>query len=221
MAATVKLALCPASANWFVGCRVMIGSITDKVATELVMLPPALLTINAYDPASPPSTLLNVSVGVPEPEMFPASARGMPSLSHWQVNGGVPPLLVRLAGEVTTTAGPPKVSTNELDPSYSPLVTKPRARMFRTWARGRLVNCQPPGARCPAPKLTQSTPLVEMSKVVRQTSGPVPPRCHEMVELSKDKSCVARPVLKRRPMFVRDSPPRVAKLPPTRMAPSF
>ena len=74
--------------------------------------------------------------------------------------------------------------------------------------------------RDPAPRLTQSTPLVEASKVVRQTSGLAPPRSQVMLEPSEVRLCVAGSVLISRPMFVRATPPSIAKLPPARIAPS-
>src|SRR5437899_10482947 len=74
--------------------------------------------------------------------------------------------------------------------------------------------------RTPAPRFDQELPSGEYSKVVRQTSGLVPPRIQVRVEPSKVRLWVAGPVLLSRPMKLRLCPPKVVKTPPTRIFPS-
>src|SRR5258708_7660425 len=69
-------------------------------------------------------------------------------------------------------------------------------------------------------RVVHAAPSGEHSKVVRQTSGLVPPRNQVRVEPSKVRLWVAGPLLLSRPMFLRLCPPRVLKLPPTRVFPS-
>src|ERR1035438_5651885 len=87
---------------------------------------------------------------------------------------------------------PRMLSANQAEPLNSPPVTNPLARRLRMGGRAIPVNCHPPGTRCPAPRLVQSTPLVEVSKVASQASGLVPPRSQVMLELSEVRLCVAR-----------------------------
>src|SRR5712692_7793549 len=75
--------------------------------------------------------------------------------------------------------------------------------------------------RLPAPRFVHTVPPSgEYSKVVRHTSGLVPPRVQVTVEPSKVRLWVAGPVLLSRPMLARLCPPSVLKLPPTRISPS-
>src|SRR5713226_5089125 len=74
--------------------------------------------------------------------------------------------------------------------------------------------------RMPAPRFDHELPSGEYSKVVRQTSGLVPPRIQVRVEPSKARLWVAGPVLLSRPMLLRLCPPSVVKPPPTRIFPS-
>ena len=72
----------------------------------------------------------------------------------------------------------------------------------------------------PPPRFVHAEPSGEYSKLVRQTSGLVPPRIQVRVEPSKVRLWVAGPVLSSRPMLLRLCPPSVVKLPPTRIFPS-
>src|SRR3954470_22493733 len=74
--------------------------------------------------------------------------------------------------------------------------------------------------RAPAPKPVQTDPLVEYSNVVRQISGPLPPRSQDTVEPSNERDCDEGSGLISRPRLARGSPASVVKLPPTRIAPS-
>src|SRR2546427_770504 len=74
--------------------------------------------------------------------------------------------------------------------------------------------------RMAAPRFVHEEPSGEYSKVVRQTSGLVPPRIQVRVEPSKVKLWVAGPVLLSRPMLLRLCPPSDVKSPPTRIFPS-
>src|SRR3989442_11967654 len=74
--------------------------------------------------------------------------------------------------------------------------------------------------RAAPPRFVHDAPSDEYSKVVRQTSGPVPPRIQVRVEPSKVRLWVAGPVLLSRPMLMRPCPPSVEKYPPTRIFPS-
>src|SRR5260221_6298058 len=75
--------------------------------------------------------------------------------------------------------------------------------------------------RLPAPRSVHTgPPLGENSKVVRQTSGLVPPRIQVNVEPSKVRLWVAGPVLLSRPILLRLCPPSVLNMPPTRIFPS-
>src|SRR5207245_1520125 len=87
--------------------------------------------------------------------------------------------------------------------------------------RANPASCQPPGMRMPPPRsVHELPPSGEYSKVVRQTSGLVPPRVQLRVEPSKVRLWVAGSVLWTRPILLRLCPPSVAKLPPTRIFPS-
>src|SRR3954462_14004420 len=68
------------------------------------------------------------------------------------------------------------VSTYQLEPLFTPPERKPRARMGVSNGCDNPLICHPPGTGTPSPTLTQSAPLLHTSKVVRQTSGLVPPR---------------------------------------------
>src|SRR2546428_7541553 len=92
--------------------------------------------------------------------------------------------------------------------------------MVGSAARASRVNSHPPGMRIPPPRFVHEAPSSEYSKVVRQTSGLVPPRIQVRVEPSKVRLWVAGPVLLSRPMLVRLCPPSVLKFPPTRISPS-
>src|SRR5437899_12686377 len=70
------------------------------------------------------------------------------------------------------------------------------------------------------PRFVQALPSDEYSKVVRQTSGLVPPRIQVRVEPSKVRLWAAGPVLLSRPMLLRLCPPSAVKKPPTRIFPS-
>src|SRR6266700_2020644 len=74
--------------------------------------------------------------------------------------------------------------------------------------------------RMPPPRLVHEAPSAEYSKVVRQTSGLVPPRIQVRVEPSKVRLWVAGPVLLSRPKEPRLCPPNVVNPPPTRIFPS-
>src|SRR2546425_12102380 len=74
--------------------------------------------------------------------------------------------------------------------------------------------------RMPPPRFSQELPSGEYSKVVRQTSGLVPPRIQVRVEPSKVRLWVAGPVLSSRPMELRLCPTSRPKKPPTRIFPS-
>src|SRR5712692_10228074 len=117
------------------------------------------------------------------------------------------------------------VSTNQLE--LPPLTVSPRARKVVFVGRTSPVSCQPPacpagrpGMRMPPPRLVHEAPSGEYSKVVRQTSGQVPPRIQVRVEPSKVRLWVAGPVLLSRPMLVRLCPPSVVNWPATRIFPS-
>src|SRR6266446_3110821 len=119
------------------------------------------------------------------------------------------------------------VSTNQLEALFAPPTVYPRARNVVFVGRASPVSCQPPacpagrpGMRMPAPRFDQELPSGEYSKVVRQTSGLVPPRIQVRVEPSKVRLWVAGPVLSIRPTLVRLCPASAAKLPPTRILPS-
>src|SRR5260221_9994534 len=119
------------------------------------------------------------------------------------------------------------VSTNQLEALFAPPTVYPRARNVVFFGRASPVSCQPPacpagrpGTRMPAPRFVHEAPLGEYSKVVRQTSGLVPPRIQVKVEPSKVRLWVAGPVLSSRPMLVRLCPPSVVNPPPTRIFPS-
>src|SRR5437763_1499421 len=99
--------------------------------------------------------------------------------------------------------GPIEVSANQDEPLYSPPVRKPRARTVALVARASPITCQPPGMRVPEPALVQVRPSVEISKVVRQTSGLVPPRSQVIAAPSKVRLWVAAEVLSKRPMLLR------------------
>src|SRR5207245_6373137 len=86
--------------------------------------------------------------------------------------------------------------------------------------RASPASCQPPGMRMPPLRFIHEAPSDEYSKVVRQTSGLVPPRVQVRVEPSKVRLWVAGPVLLSLPMLVRPCPPNVVKFPPTRIFPS-
>ena len=80
------------------------------------------------------------------------------------------------------------VSTNQPEPLKNPPVTKPRARRMVPTDTDTLAHCQPPAGsagrpvmRVPAPRLSQSVPLAETSRVARQASGLVPARCQVSV----------------------------------------
>ncbi len=120
----------------------------------------------------------------------------------------VPTLLVTLTGWATMNGALVTilVSTNQLEPLKNPPVTKPRTRRMVPTDTDTLVHCQPPAGsaggpltRLPAPRLSQSVPLVEASSVARQTSGLVPPRSQVRVEPSKVRLWVAGSVLFSRP----------------------
>src|SRR5512139_2547812 len=89
---------------------------------------------------------------------------------------------LRIEGGVVTML----VSTNQLEPLNCPPVTKPRARRVALAGMETPVSRQPPVMRVPAPRLTQSVPLVQASKLVRQTSGLLPPRSQVRVDPSQD-----------------------------------
>src|SRR5665213_1743259 len=59
-----KSASFPKSTVKFVGCAEMIGSLTDKVAMELIILPVLFVITAVYPPSSAANTLLNVRNGV-------------------------------------------------------------------------------------------------------------------------------------------------------------
>src|ERR1017187_2391976 len=126
--------------------------------------------------------------------MLGPSDRSFPPLRHlclgpepptaWIENdASVPAMLVRLSGCWLIASGPMLISTNQLEPLYSASWMSPRARMVALAGSETPVNCQPPEMRTPLPTLFQVVPLVETSKEVRQTSGPVPPRCQVIFEL--------------------------------------
>src|SRR5437899_12799375 len=69
------------------------------------------------------------------------------------------------------------------------------------------------------PRFVHAAPSGEYSKVVRQTSGLVPPRIQVRVEPSNVRLWVAGPVLLSRPRLLRLCPPSVVKEPPTRIGP--
>src|SRR6266568_113095 len=69
-------------------------------------------------------------------------------------------------------------------------------------------------------RFVHAAPAGEYSKVVRQTSGLVPPRVQVRVEPSNDRLWLAGPLLLSRPRLLRLCPPSVLKLPPTRIFPS-
>ena len=75
------------------------------------------------------------------------------------------------------------VSTNQLEPLYWAPSMNPRARMVKLLGRETLLNRQPPEMRAGAARAFQVLPLVETSKVARQTSGLVPPRNQVILEL--------------------------------------
>src|SRR6266581_1693129 len=99
------------------------------------------------------------------------------------------------------------VSTNQLEALFAPPTVYPRARKVAFVGRASPVSCQPPacpagrpGMRMPPPRsVHELPPSGEYSKVVRQTSGHVPPRIQVKVEPSKARFWVAGPVLLRRP----------------------
>src|SRR6266581_2843658 len=109
---------------------------------------------------------------------------------------------------------PLMVSTNQPEPFPNPPTVKPRARNVVFVGSASPVSCQPPRMRMPAPRFVHAAPSGEDSKVVRQTSGLVPPRIHVRVEPSKVRLWMADPVLLSRPMYLRLCPPSVVKLPP-------
>src|SRR2546427_129482 len=163
--------------------------------------------------------------------MFPPSTSGTPFWRHWKPNGPSPSVetlkvavgpesSVRAKGWVRETGGPILVSTNQPELFWYPPATKPLQRMAALVVRASPDNCQPPGMRVAAPKVSQPAPLVDTSKLVRQTSGPVPPRSQVMLTPSKARFWVAGPVLLSRPMLVRLCPPSVLNAPPTRIFPS-
>src|SRR2546425_11261962 len=100
------------------------------------------------------------------------------------------------------------VSTNQLEALFAPPTVYPRARKVVFVGRATPVSCQPPacpagrpGMRVPAPRFVHELPPSgEYSKVVRQTSGLVPPRVQVRVEPSKVRLWVAGPGMFRRPM---------------------
>src|SRR5712664_4079869 len=125
------------------------------------------------------------------------------------------------------SGGRKTVSTNQLEALFAPPTVYPRAWNVVFVGRASPVSCQPPacpagrpGMRMPPPRLVHALPSGEYSKVVRQTSGLVPPRIQVRVEPSKVRLWVAGPLLLRRPMLLRLCPPKVLKLPPTRIFPS-
>src|SRR5260221_1378869 len=132
----------------------------------------------------------------------------------------VPKLLVLLNGWLRKIGAPTVVSTNQPEAFKYPPAAKPRARMMALAGIANPANCQPPGARSPAPRAVQSFPLVEASKVARQTSGVAPPRSQVMVEPSEARLCVAASVLLSRPIMFRVCPARFVKVPPTKIFPS-
>src|SRR6185503_7149627 len=105
-------------------------------------------------------------------------------------------------------------------PPYRPPAAKPRARIVALVGRATPVCCQPPAIRSPDPRWIQSAPLVEASKIVRQISGPEPPRSQVMFEPSIVRLSVAGSVLFNRPIQLRVSPPNVVNPPPARILPS-
>jgi hypothetical protein len=147
--------------------------------------------------------LLNTSVAFVAPDTLPPLLKFTPFFRHWYRNGGDPAaetikvavvagLFVRLAGCLTIASGPMEDSTNHGSPLAT---TKPRATTVPFVGREPKSNCQPPGAREPAPKFSQSRPLVETWKVVRQSSGALPPRRQVMPEFWKLRLSVAGAVL--------------------------
>src|ERR1051326_7512830 len=115
---------------------------------------------------------------------------------------------------------PARLSTNQLDPSNCPPETQPRARMLFPAARDWPVKRQPPGMRLPAPVEIQFEPSVEISKVVRETSGVVPLRSQVIVWPSEERYCAPGSVEVRRAKPLRACPEMLVNGPPTRRAPS-
>src|SRR5205823_648436 len=93
-----------------------------------------------------------------------------------------------LIGWMSTAGGPTLCSSYQAEPPWLPCATKPRARIVGLSGSARLVADQPPEIRPAAPRWIQSLPLVETSKVVRQTSGPGPDRNQVILEGSKVRS---------------------------------
>src|ERR1035437_3845994 len=105
--------------------------------------------------------------------------------------------------------GPATVSTGQLLALEYPPTTIPRARIFTFAAKESPPSCHPPVIRVPAPTPNQLVPSVEISKLVRDSSGLAPPRSHVIVEQSKLRDWVAASVLLSRPM--RSEERRVGK----------
>src|SRR5437879_444881 len=121
-----------------------------------------------------------------------------------------------------TRAGTEIVSTNQLEPPpYPPPPTmNPRARTLARAGMLKPPTRQPPATGKPAPALTQSAPSAEKSKLVRETSGLVPPLSQVMVEPSWFRLSVGASVLLNRPSADRRSPPSIPNQPPARIFPS-
>ena len=122
-----------------------------------------------------------------------------PSLKCVNVPGGNTGVRSWLVGWVVIDARVKFVSTNQLDRSLRPPLTKPCARKIPFVGQSSPLNCHPPAMCVPSPSATQFVPLVEASNVVRQTSGLLPPRCQLMAEPSKARFCVTGSVGVNRP----------------------
>src|SRR5438874_3112586 len=92
-----------------------------------------------------------------------------------------------------------KLSTIQLALRIPP-ETNPRARTVELMGGVAAEICQPPAVRIPPPRLAQSTPLVDASNVVRQTSGLVPARSQLTLPPSNKRLWLAGSVLFNRPI---------------------
>src|SRR5690348_863411 len=131
-----------------------------------------------------------------------------------------PALTVREDGWVTITGGPKFVSINDPEPFCLPAVKYPRPRTLALAGKLNPASCHPPATRLPAVKPKYALPLVENSKVVRENSGPVPPRSQFTVAPSNVRLCDGAPVLFNRAIRDRACPDKFVKAPPAMTFPS-
>ena len=136
-------------------------------------------------------SLLRIMVGL----LF--MQHGLSKLFGFPAGAGFPAILSLpwFEGWIEMIGGPKPDSTNHADPLSAPPVRNPRARTVTLVGKANPPSCQPPAMRAPSPRFTQSAPLVQASKVVRQTSGLAPSRSQVITEPSKESVCVAGSVL--------------------------